>query len=332
MKIAFFETEFWEQEYLEEKLKEHELQFFEEDLNEKNAEQVKDADIISIFIYSQINKQLLSKLKNLKMIATRSTGVDHIDLKECKKRKIKILNVPSYGENTVAEHTFALILSLARKIPQSFNRTTKGDFTIDNLQGFDLKGKTLGIIGLGRIGYHSAKIAKGFEMKILVFDLKRKRKLEKSLGFKYAQLDYLLKNSDIVTIHCPYNKHTHHLINKKNIKLMKRNSYLINTARGPIVDTEALIESLLKNRIAGAGLDVLEEEELIKEETQLLSRKFSRHKLEGLLENHILATIPNVIITPHNAFNTKEALQRILDVTTLNIKESRNKKPKNLVK
>lgn len=333
MEIAFFEIEDWEKDYLKDKLKNHELVFSKDILNEKTASLAKNADIVSIFIYSKINKKNLNEFKQLKAITTRSTGFDHIDVAECKKRKIFVLNVPYYGENTVAEHTFALILALSRKIHKSYERTRIGNFSLEGLRGFDLKGKTLGIIGLGHIGMHVARIATGFEMNTLAYDIKRDTKLAKKLKFRYTTFNNLLKNSDIITLHCPYNKKTHHLINNKNIKLVKKGAYIINTARGGLIETKALVKALATGHLGGAALDVLEEESLIKEEIQLLSKNFPKENLQNLLENHILLTFDNVIISPHNAFNSKEALQRILDTTIENIKAiSSRKEPINIVK
>jgi D-lactate dehydrogenase len=331
-KLAFFEIEDWEKKYIKSKLKKHELKFFNERLNKKNIKEIKDFDIVSVFIYSYINKNLLTKLSKLKLITTRSTGFEHINIEECKERRIKVCNVPIYGANTVAEHTFALILCLSRKIHESWERTTRGNFSLEGLRGFDLKDKTIGIIGAGSIGKNVIRIARGFDMKVLAYDLHKDKKLAKKLEFKYTNLDDLLKKSDIISLHVPYNKNTHHLINKKNLKLIKKGALLINTARGSVIDTDAIVKSLDKGILGGAGLDVLEEEGLIKEEKQLLSKNFPKGNLKALLRNHILLTQKNVIITPHNAFNSKEALQRILDTTILNIKSFINKKPKNLVK
>ena len=320
-KIAFFEIEEWEKPYIKDKLKSHKLYFFDSALDEINADKIKDADIISVFIYSKVNKKILEKLENLKLIVTRSTGFDHIDLKECKRRNIIACNVPFYGENTVAEHTFALILSLTRKVPKAWEKTRKLDFSSEGLRGTDLRGKTIGVIGVGSIGKHVIRIANGFEMDVIAFDPFKDKKLEKELNFKYTSLDSLLKNSDIITLHCPYNKNTHHLINKNNIKKIKKGALLINTARGSLIETDALVKALDSGILSGAGLDVLEEECFVKEDKEVMSKHFPKEcDLKIIIENHILAKRDNVIVTPHNAFNSIEALQRILDTTIGNIK------------
>lgn len=320
-KIAFFEIEEWEKPYLKKELKNNKLYFFNDITNENNINKIKDVDIISVFIYSKVNKKILDKLKSLKLIVTRSTGFDHIDVKECKKRKIVVCNISTYGENTVAEHTFALILNLTRKIHKAWERTRRLDFSQEGLRGIDLRGKTLGIVGVGSIGQHVARISNGFEMDTIAFDIFKNKKLEKELNFKYVSFDYLLRNSDIITLHCPYNKHTHHLINKNNIKKIKKGALLINTARGSLIETDALVNALDKGILKGAGLDVLEDECHVKEDTQVMSRHFPKKcDMRIILENHILAKKNNVIITPHNAFNSVEALQRILETTVDDVK------------
>jgi len=331
-KIAFFETEERENPYFRAKLKGYDVAFFDHPIDEDNAAEVEDFDVISVFIYSKITKKALGKLKKVKMIATRGTGFDHIDVEECRKRKIIVCNVPTYGENTVAEHTFALILNLTRKIHKAWERTRRLDFSQKGLMGTDLRGKTLGVIGVGNIGRHVIRIAKGFEMDVIAFDILKNKKLEKRLGFRYVPLDYLLRNSDIITLHCPYSKKTHHLINKGNIKKIKKGALLVNTARGALIETDALVNALDSGILAGAGLDVLEDECLIKEDAQVMSRHFPKKcDMKIILEDHILAKKDNVIITPHNAFNSKEALQRILDTTVLNIKGFINNKAVNKV-
>ncbi len=332
IKIAFFEIEPWEKDYLTSRLKGFDLIFFEDKVNPNDLKKTSEVNILSPFVYSDVNKKIINSLKSLKYIATRSTGFDHIDLKTCKKNNILVSNVPIYGENTVAEHTFALILALSRKIYPSAERTKKGDFSLDELRGFDLKGKTLGVVGTGNIGKHVIRIAKGFEMEVLAYDIKKDQKLAKKMGFQYTSLKNLFFNSDVITLHLPYNKATHHLISVESLKLFKKNCYLINTSRGGVCDTTALLRGLKNKTFAGLGLDVLEEECFIKEEKELLSNKKKKTcDIKTILENHILINQPNVIITPHNAFNSKEALTRILDTTSENIKSFSKNKLLNLI-
>ncbi len=326
MRIAFFEVKPWEKIVLKKKLKSHILTFYSEPLSEENVNQVKNCEGISIFISSKITPILLQKLPHLKLITTRSTGYDHIDLSACKKRKICVCNVPFYGENTVAEHTFALILALSRNIHKSYVRTLKNDFSIEGLKGFDLKGKTLGVIGAGHIGLHVIRIAKSFGMNVLASDHHPDNFLAEVLDFTYTTFEDLLKRSDIITIHVPYTKETHHLINKESIKKMKKGAMLINTSRGGIVETKTLIEALDKGILNGAGLDVIEGEELIKEEKQLLHKMNARH-LQQIIQDHVLLSNEKVVYTPHIAFYSQEALERILNTTIENIEAFISKKP-----
>ena len=330
--VAFFEIEPWEQEYIKNNLKGFNLRFFEGEVDKKDLKQLKKLAVLSPFIYSKVDKDILCCLPELKLVTTRSTGFDHIDLKETDKNKIKVTNVPFYGENTVAEHAFALILSLSRNIHLSHERTMRGDFRLDGLQGFDLQGKTIGIIGGGHIGQHVVRIARGFGMEVLVSDPNQDPRLAKKLGFKYATLDSLLKKSQVISLHAPYNKHTHHLINCKNIKLIQAGAILVNTARGGLIDTTALVEALHDGRLSGVGLDVLEAEKYVfKEERELVTPKFSvkpkqdKEWLKTIVEQHVLINSSQVVVTPHNAFNSKEALQRILDTTIENIVKWHNK-------
>lgn len=333
MKVVFFETENWETDYLRNQLNGFDASFVPGKLTAENIETAKEAEIISVFVDSQLTKDILENLSNLKMIAARSTGFDHIDVNFCEEKGIIVCNVPYYGENTVAEHAFALMLDLSRKIHESVGQVKEEGFAAKGLRGFDLKGKTLGIIGLGRIGQHVARIAQGFEMDILVYDAFPDKKLAKKLNLRYFSLEDLLKSSDILTLHIPLNEKTKHLINGQNINLIKKGAYLINTARGGIVETAALVLALEKGILAGAGLDVLEEECYIKEEGQFLSEDFYKKcDVKTMLANHILMDKKNVIITPHNAWNSNEAIQRILDTTIENIKGFAKGKPINIVK
>lgn len=317
--IAIFEIFGWEKAHMKRALKGHKVTFFEGLITPENASKVKNCDILSVFIYSKVNKKVLEQLPKLKTIATRSTGFDHIDSAYCKRKKILIANVPTYGENTVAEHTFALILSLSRHVHKSYVRALRDDYSILGLTGFDLKEKTIGIVGGGHIGLHVARIARGFGMHVLVFDIHRQKFLSEIIGFHYATMDEIFKKSDILTLHVPYNKHTHHLINTKNIKQIKKGSILINTARGALVDTNALLYGLENHILGGAGLDVLEEEVAVLEEKQLLHDPDKSEKWKTLVMNQQILKMDNVVFTPHNAFNSREALERILDVTLENI-------------
>lgn len=277
------------------------------------------AEALVVLIESRVTKEIIARMPKLKYITTISTGYDHIDLAAAKKRRIPVSNVPSYGDNTVAEHAFALILGLTRKLFESVKRVKEGRYDFHGLGGVDLKGKTLGVIGAGRIGGNVARIALGFEMEVLAYDAKPNTALAKTLGFTYATLPALLKKSDIVTIHAPLFPATYHLINKKTIALMKRGSLLINTARGGIVDAEALLSALNSGHLAGAGLDVLEDENLLQNFEEVMHCSNVVCKLKTALVNHLLIDHPNTIVTPHNAFNSAEALQRIVNVTAENI-------------
>jgi len=332
MKIAFFEIKDWEKKYIQEKLINQDLDFFEDTLDSTDIEKIKSCDIVSTFIYSKVSKDILDKLPNLKMLATRSTGFDHIDVKESAKKNISVCNVPFYGENTVAEHTFALILALSRNVHKAYVRTLNKDYSIEGLKGFDLKGRTLGVIGVGNIGKHVIRIAKSFSMHVLAYDPNPDNFVAETLHFNYTTLDEVLANSDIITLHVPDNEHTHHMINKETINKIKKGAILINTSRGGIVDTQALIEALNDKIISGVGLDVLEGEELIKEEKQLLSDPQKAEYFGQIMRDKELLGKDNVVFTPHIAFYSQEALERILDTTVDNINNFISGNSQNLVK
>ena len=318
MHIAFFETTDKEKAYIREKLANHEISFFKEALSEKNAPEAMECDIISVFIYSSITVSILEKCPNLRAILTRSTGFDHIDLTACNERGIVVENVPFYGENTVAEHTFSLILALSRNVHKSYARGLKGDFSIEGLMGFDLKDKTIGVIGTGHIGLHVIRIAKGFGMHVLAFDTQKNVFLSEVLHYTYVPLEDVLAASDIVTLHVPYNEHTHHLINRENIRKIKKGALLINTARGGVIENEALVEALDTGILSGAGLDVLEGEDAIKDDKQCLQNDCQTDAKKDD-RNQNLLNRDNVVYTPHIGFYSKEAINRILDTTLENI-------------
>ncbi|HSW97787.1 MAG TPA: NAD(P)-dependent oxidoreductase [Candidatus Saccharimonadales bacterium] len=330
MNITFFETQLWEKEQLQ--LIFPDAKINDSPLSEDNASEFTDTTIISLFIYSKITAAILDKLPNLKYIVTRSTGYDHIDLAACKARNIAVSNVPEYGSNTVAEFTFGLLLDVTRNITRSVLEAKQLNFDHEKLRGVDLHDKTIGIIGLGKIGQNVLSIARGFGMKVLVYNHSQDEELAKALQFSYTDLDTLLQNSDFITLHVPLVKETTHIINTENIIKCKKGSFLINTARGGLVDTQAILLGLEQEILAGVGLDVLEGEDELIDEVTLLHKQYQNvSKMKTLLYNHILLTHPKVLITPHNAFNSKEALQRILDVTIANIKSFANNTIQNTI-
>jgi len=320
MKIAIFELEPWEREIFERLEKDHDVVLEAGQLDVNAARNHRDADIISAFIYSDCSSDVLDIFEDLKFIATRSTGVDHIDMDWCHENDVAVANVPSYGKNTVAEHVFALLLVISRKMVEAADRTRRGDFSQGGLEGFDLQGRTMGVIGTGDIGAHTVRIARGFGMEVLGFDVQPREDLARELGFSYVDMDELLSQSDVISLHVPGNEKTRNLIDKAAVEKMKAGAILINTARGSVVETEALLEGLANDTIAAAGLDVLPEEPTLREEAELLRSYFSRkHNMDTLLADHILLRMRNVVITPHTAFNTREAVQRILEVSLDNI-------------
>ncbi len=333
MKIIYFAQEAWEEGYVKERLPNDGITVTVGSLQDHPDVADPQAEILSVFVNSRIGATELDRFPGLKLIATRSTGFDHIDLAEAKKRDIAVASVPSYGVNTVAEFAFALILALSRRVCEAHERVSEdGSFSQAGLEGFDLAGKTLGLVGCGNIGIHTARIAKGFGMNVFVFDVRRDEELARSTGFEYAELDDLLSRSDIISLHVPYNPHTHHLINMNNIASIKRGAYLINTARGAVVETDAIVKALEDGILAGAGLDVLEEEGEMGEEAKLLVGPHpSETELKTVLENHYLMKHPRVIITPHVAFDTREAIERILATTIENIAAWEKGAPQNMI-
>ena len=333
MKIIYFYNEEVEMEYMKEKLVGHEVVFLKGTIGDHADFRDDTAEILSVFVNSQVGKPELERFPNLKHIVTRSTGFDHINLAEVAVRDVTVSYVPGYGENTVAEFAFGLLLTVSRKLYESMKKVQDdGLFSQVGLRGFDLKGRTIGVLGTGRIGAHVIRMAKGFDMNVIAFDVFPKPEMAKEYGFTYVAFDELLAQSDVVTVHLPYMKSTHHIINSENIVKMKNGSVLINTARGGLVETTALVKGLKEGILLGVGLDVLEEEGYIEDETKLL---FSAHpneeSLKTTLANHYLIDHPRAVITPHNAFNTDEAIKRILDTALENVAAFTRGEQKNLV-
>lgn len=330
-KIVFFDIENWEKDYIDKNLSNLNPVITSEKLDETTVLKYQDAEVISTFIYSSLDSNILSKLPNLKFIATRSTGFDHIDLDYCKSKNIIVSNVPTYGAHTVAEHAFGLILTITRKLIPSIERARRGDFTSEGLEGFDLFGKTLGIVGTGSIGSNVAKIGMAFGMNILAYSHSQDADLV-SKGVKYISLDELLSGSDIITLHLPHTPQTEHIVNMENIVKFKKGSILINTARGALVETQAIVEGLEKGILAGAGLDVLEEEVNLREEKEFLTKEYlERVDIKTELLNHVLLDRDDVVVTPHNAFNSIEAVEEILEISVANVQSYISGAPTNEV-
>lgn len=277
-----------------------------------------DTNILAVFVDSQVSKQVIAALPKLQRIVTLSTGYDHIDLKAANKRKIPVCNVPSYGENTVAEFAVGLMLSLSRNLFPAVKRVKEGDFDYHGLRGFDLKGKTIGIIGTGKIGIHVINMLKGFHANIIAYDAFPNKALAKEHGFTYVSKTALCKQSDIISLHVPLFESTYHMINKRLIKQMKPGVLIINTARGGLIDSEALLWGLNEGIIGGAGLDVLEGEDMAEDPMKLLA-----HPCVSDMRTTVITTMlidhPHTIVTPHTAFNSTEAVTRILKTSIENI-------------
>ena len=318
MKTVIYEIADWEKALFTQAFPDAILE--PEKLNSDTAKLHPDTEVLSCFVYSLADRATLEQFPNLKLIATRSTGYDHIDLNYCKEKGITVVTVPEYGSHTVAEFTFALILELTRKIYKSINQVKDLNFGHEDIRGVDIYGKTLGVIGLGKIGTNVVKIARGFGMSVLVYSRHEDPETAQKYGFNYAGMEDLLGLSDVISLHVPLTPQTKHIINKDNIKWFKKQSFLINTARGGLIDTEALIIALEEGILAGVGLDAIEEEkELTNEVSVLRDGKQSSEELKTMLYDHLLFDHPKVIITPHNAFNTQEAMERIAQTTIENI-------------
>ncbi len=337
LRAGFFEIEEQQAQYLREGLQRLGIaervqsDFVPHPLEIDGCEACAHYDIVVVFIGTKVSRSILEALPRLRLVLTMSTGYDHIDVEACRERGVVVCNVPHYGENTVAEHTFALILSLSRKLHAAYFQSLRGEYQVRTLRGFDLYGKTLGVIGAGSIGLHVIRIARGFGMRVLATDARPQRLLAEVLGFTYTDLDTLLRESDIVTLHVPATPATYHLINRDALSKMKRGALLVNTARGSVVDTEALLWALEEGILAGAGLDVIEGEEYITEESQLLKLPLAEQTLKQLVQAQALLRRENVVFTPHIAFNSQEAVERILDTTLENLYAFLEGKPQNVV-
>ncbi len=329
--IIFYDTKKYEQEFFEKELYDKfNLDFEEQELLPETQLSYTEAnaEIISVFTGSRLTKETLDKFSNLRLILTRSAGYSHIDLDYCNQKNITVANIPGYGDYTVAEFSFGLLLNLARKICIGENKLKMGDMYPETF-GMELYNKTIGIIGTGSIGSKSIKIAKGFSMNVMCYDINKNEKIEQEYNVKYTDLETLCKLSDIITLHAPLTPNSYHILDKNKFDLMKENCIIINTARGELIDTEAMYNALLDNKIKGAAIDVLEFEDTISNKRP--GENLNLKNLRTSLINGKLLTLDNVIATPHIAYDTKEAVDRILNKTIDNLtdfvegKEIKNK-------
>lgn len=317
MKILTFDASPVVREVFADKLPGHELVFFDEPLCDASLQAHADAEVVSMFVASKCTKEQMDMLPNLKMVALRSAGFDNIDLAHAKERGIVIARVPKYGQHTVAEFAIGLMLMLTRKLYQAAHRVhEEKSFSQDGLEGFDVFGKTLGVIGTGNIGRAVVAIAQGLGMEVLMYDMYPAKDLE-SAHARYVSLEELLPQSDIVTVHVPYMPETHHIVNAERMAQMKRGAYLINTARGELVDTDALVPALKSGQIGAAALDVLEAERNLKAGDTGAS--IAAETARDMAEDHELMGMDNVIVTPHVAFYSKEANKDIQEISAGNI-------------
>lgn len=332
MKIACFYSSDYEREYVQKHLKEHEIHFFLGNLFVHKDKIPHDIDALYIWTDSYITAPFIAQFPRLKLIATRSVGFDHIDLDAARKANICVCYAPHYARESVAEHVMGLMLMLSRKLFDACTRAHAGDISRQELCGFDLCGKTLGVIGTGDIGARVVELAHVFGVNILAFDVCQNKRLVDAGLCTYTTINELFGRSDIVTLHVPYNKATHHMINRENIKLFKRGCYLINTARGEVIESQALVQGLQEGIFAGLALDVFDGlVDLEHLESLILSACTDAQDYRRALANIYLMRHPRVIATPHNAFNTIQALDAALATTIGNIKNFCAGRPSNVV-
>lgn len=331
MRLGVFEAEDWEVEAF--RRLDPQAVVSAEPLTPERARAHPEIEVVTAFIHSRLNRETLAALPRLKLVATRSTGFDHIDLGYCREAGVTVCNVPDYGDPTVAEHAFALLLAVSRRIVKAADRTRTGEFDTEGLRGFDLAGRTLGVVGAGRIGRRVLRIARGFSMHALACDPAPDPAAAADIGFAYVSLDELLRRSDVISLHLPGNARTRNLIDDAQFAAMKPGAVLINTARGGVVNTAALIRALDSGLLAGAGLDVFADEPLLREESEVFreGRRLSAEQLRSLLAANTLLRMANVVATPHIAYDTEEAVRRIAGTTIGNIEAFMAGCPRNVV-
>ena len=322
-KIIFFDIKDYDREFFEKYGKNYnfEMSFFKSKLSLENVNLTKEYDVVCAFTNDDIGKETIDAMaeNGVKLLAMRCAGFNNVSLKDIKER-FKVVRVPAYSPHAIAEYTVGLILAVNRKINKAYVRTREGNFSINGLMGVDLYGKTAGIIGTGKIGQILIKILRGFDMKVIAYDLFPNQKIADELGFEYVSLDELYANSDIISLNCPLTKETQYMINRRSMLKMKDGVILVNTGRGMLIDSADLVEALKDKKVGAVALDVYEEEE----------NYFFEDKSNQVIEDDILGRLLsfyNVLITSHQAYFTKEAVEAITVTTLNNIKDFVEGKP-----
>lgn len=321
MKIAFFSTQSYDKEYFTRHNSDHELVFFEAPLNEQTVSLAEGCGAICAFVNDLLNAATIKQLasQGVQLIAMRCAGYNNVDLPAARLHNIKVVRVPAYSPYAVAEHAVALVLTLNRKTHKAYNRVREGNFSLEKLTGFDLYGKTVGVIGTGKIGQVFCDIMKGFGCRVVAFDLIANKELE-AKGIEYLPLVKLLPQCDIISLHCPLTEQTKHIINADTLRLMKPGVMLINTSRGALIDTRDAIHALKSGHLGYLGIDVYEQEEKL----------FFHNLSEQIIEDDVimrLMSFPNVLITSHQGFFTDEALNQIAKITLQNVHDFEAGKP-----
>jgi len=313
MKIAFFSTKSYDREFFDKYVSAHEIIYFEAPLNEQTANLATGCNAVCVFVNDKLNAGIIAELKKagVQLITLRCAGFNNVDLAAAKANDIKVVRVPAYSPHAVAEHAVALILTLNRKTHKAYNRVREGNFSLERLTGFDLYGKTIGVIGTGKIGESFCDIMLGFGCRVMAFDLIENKQLAVK-GVEFLPLIEVFEQADIISLHCPLNEQTKHIINGQTIQMMKEGVMLINTSRGGLIDTMSVIHALKTGRIGYLGLDVYEQEEKL----------FFNDLSENIIQDEVimrLLSFPNVLITSHQGFFTEEALTQIAQTTLSNI-------------
>ncbi|MCP1291391.1 MULTISPECIES: 2-hydroxyacid dehydrogenase [Chromobacterium] len=312
MRIAVFDAKNYDRHALEaaNQSHHHQLQFFEPRLNLDTVGLVQDVDAVCPFVNDRLDAAVVAKLAaaGVKLVTLRCAGYNGVDLAACRRHGIAVTRVPAYSPHAVAEHAFALLLAVVRRIHKSYTRVREMDFSLDGLVGFDLHGKTMGVLGAGRIGQATMSIARGFGMRVLAYDLYPNAELAASLGCEFVSLEEVWRQADVISLHLPLTAESRHVVNRETLARMKPGAVLINTSRGGLIDTAALLEALKAGRLSGVGLDVYEMEEGV---------FFENLSESGLQDDQLarLLTFPNVLVTSHQGFLTREALMNIADTT-----------------